>query len=119
MKYTYLKLLITTIVVLTFLCCQRTINNPETKILEIPFLKNLSDLKKTSFLPTLEHPISKNENAIYCSSLLLSWDELKDLRGQNLIISDKYPELQKLNESLSHKNSLKKPDYQSEIKISL
>lgn len=58
-----------TLVLLVLLGCQK-----EEKF---PAVQPLSNLKTTSFVPTLESKINPNKNNIYVASLLLTWDEIR------------------------------------------
>lgn len=69
-------------------------------------VKKLSDYKQTEFLPTLEHGISTDKNAIYCSTFLLAWDEIRGQVGQPIVIENGLADLNMVNNSRSFAKSL-------------
>lgn len=81
-------------------------------------LKNLNQFKKTDFLPTLENTINKNNNSIYCVTLLYAWNEIKKQLKDSLEIHEKFTDLNLLNNSSSFINVLKENEYSIESKIS-
>lgn len=78
---------------------------------EFTAVKKLSDYKNTSFFPTLEQELSKNQNAIYCSTLLYAWDELRKQINAPIKIDEKYGNLILLNQSKTYLNTLSKDEY--------
>ncbi len=80
-------------------------------------VKNLSDFKKTLFIPTLENTISNDKNSIYCATLLFAWDEIRKEINSPLTISSEYRELNLLNSSKSFSDVLKNNEYESSIEI--
>src|SRR5262245_40446174 len=44
----------------------------------MPFSGSSADLKQTVVVPTLATPIPKGKSAIWCSSLQIAWNHLKD-----------------------------------------
>jgi hypothetical protein len=46
--------------------------------IEITYDGNSTDLKQTVILPTLDTPMPKGKNVIWCSSFQLAWNQLKD-----------------------------------------
>ncbi|MBN1942302.1 MAG: hypothetical protein JW849_03310 [Phycisphaerae bacterium] len=50
-----------------------------------------SDLKKTVIVPTLDSPVEKNQNVIWCSSFLAAWKELKDEIARGDIVLEGKP----------------------------
>jgi hypothetical protein len=87
--------------------------NNNLKIQESKFseVKNLSEFKKTKFIPTLEYKISKDKNSVYCATLLFAWDEIRKQINSPLTISDEYADLKLLNTSTSFENVLKSNEY--------
>lgn len=82
-----------------------------------PDKKNLSEYKNTDFLPTLESPIIKGKNSVYCSTLLLAWDLVRtELKG-DLIVDSIDHDLFILNKSKSFSNSLTKDEYTSTVNV--
>lgn len=87
-----------------FLCCKHEDNI-------FPEVKKISEYEATEFLPTLEHPITKNKNSVYAASLLYAWDEVIKLVGEPLIIDKQFNDLILLNNSESHLQTLDKSEY--------
>jgi hypothetical protein len=73
--------------------------------------KNLSELEKTEFIPTLEHKISADKNAVYCATLLFAWDEIRKQLNAPLTISKENADLAMLNQSTSFENVLMSDEY--------
>ena len=44
-----------------------------------PKVQAVEAFKTTDFVPTLESPLTENENQIYAASLLMAWDEIKTM----------------------------------------
>lgn len=80
-------------------------------------VKNLSEYKNTQFVPTLEHEISQDKNAVYCVTLLFAWDGVKKIIDSPLIIPDVLFDLKKLNESNSYENVLLGNEYKVEYEV--
>lgn len=78
---------------------------------KFPEVKNLSEFSHTQFIPTLENQISKNENSVYCATLLFAWDEIRNQINSPLTISDEFPGLVLFNNSKSFINVLKPGEY--------
>ena len=78
-------------------------------------LVDLTELKQTEFVPTLEHKVNTNINVIYSASLLLAWDEFKKASPKPIVIDSKYEDLFLMNNSTSYKNVLNKDEYQSSL----
>jgi hypothetical protein len=89
------------------------LKNNNLKIQESKFseVKNLSEFKKTKFIPTLEYNISKDKNSVYCATLLFAWDKIRKQMNSPLTISDEYADLKLLNTSTSFENVLKSNEY--------
>lgn len=75
-------------------------------------VKNLVDYKNTIFLPTLEHKITNEKNAVYCATLLFAWDEIKKQIPTPLTITDTCHELKTLNQSTSFIDVLNRNEYE-------
>lgn len=84
---------------------------------KFPLVKELSAYQNTQFISTLEEKIPRNKNSIYCATLLFAWNEIRKQFNSPLIISDLYPDLKILNNSLSFKNVLKDNEYKASGKI--
>lgn len=76
-----------------------------------PEVKKLTEFKRTDFLPTLEHNISSNKNAIYSAALLFAWDEIRKRINQPIEIKNSYTSLTLLNNSKSFANVLDKNEF--------
>jgi hypothetical protein len=83
----------------------------KTVIDKFPKVRNLSDFKKTVFLPTLEHPLSKEVNSVYCVTLLYAWDEIRNKIKTPLEIDDSLSDLNLLHNSTSFNNVLEQDEY--------
>lgn len=73
---------------------------------KFPEPTNLSEFKKTEFLPTLEHQLSKDKNSIYAATLLFAWEEIRKNIEQPLNINKSFTDLTLLQNSKSFMNSL-------------
>lgn len=76
-------------------------------------VKNLSKFTNTEFIPTLEHQITKDKNAVYCATLLFAWNEIRDIIPADLSIPNEYPDLKLLNDSKSFIGVLKPNEYKA------
>jgi len=74
-------------------------------------VKNLSAFDNTLFIPTLEHEISRNENSVYCATLLFAWNEIRNQIHSPLTIPAEYSDLILLNNSQSFIEVLKPDEY--------
>ncbi|NJL12731.1 MAG: hypothetical protein HC913_06885 [Microscillaceae bacterium] len=80
-------------------------------------VKNLSEFKKTMFIPTLEHQIFDDKNSVYCATLLFAWDEIRKQLYAPLIIPSEFTDLNLLNKSSSYNNVLKLDEYKIYVSI--
>lgn len=113
--------------VLTIMCsCNSKQNNhstlAETKEKEVKKeafapAKNLSEYKKSTFLPTLENKLSKDKNSIYCATLLYAWDELRKEIKSPFQIDKNLKELTLINNSQSFVDALSQGDYKSNATV--
>lgn len=78
-------------------------------------VKNLSEYKKSIFLPTLENKLSPDKNSIYCATLLYAWDELRKEIRPPFQIEKELKDLTLLNNSQSFVDALNKGDYKSNV----
>lgn len=78
---------------------------------KFPEVQPLTEFEQTEFVPTLEHQIDKNKNSIYCATLLLAWDEIRNQIDEPISISDEYIDLNLLNNSTSFKDVLNQDEY--------
>ncbi|WP_338792918.1 hypothetical protein [Bernardetia sp. MNP-M8] len=86
---------------------------------EFPKVKKLSEFPKTEFLPTLENKISKDKNAVYCVTLLYTWDEVRKAIKSPLQINSKEnsQDLVLVHNSTSFKNVLNADEYSSSVNV--
>lgn len=83
-----------------------------------PQLTNLSKLKQTEFVPTLENDLNKDKNVIYASAFLYAWDGVKHLFNSPIIATDaNSKDFKLINKSNSFKNSLDKNEYEAEASM--
>lgn len=75
---------------------------------------NAAEFVGTVLVPTMEHAISKDSNVVYCATMLYAWDKARDIFQEPLVIPSQYLELQLLNASTAHKNTLKPSEYMAE-----
>lgn len=75
---------------------------------------NAAEFVGTVLVPTMEHAISKDSNAVYCVTMLYAWDKAREIFQEPLVIPSQYRELQLLNASTAHKNTLKPSEYMAE-----
>lgn len=79
-----------------------------------PAVDSLENYENTVFLPTLETPIESNKNAVYAATLLMCWDEIKTVLGSP-ITDFTSKELERMHNSKSYQNVLKKDEYETTI----
>lgn len=78
---------------------------------EIAPLVKLKNLKSTDFLPTIEHKVDINRNAVYCATLLFAWEETRKNLDKPIKIGKEYDDLNLLHESKSFKDVLAPDEY--------
>ncbi|WP_321518205.1 hypothetical protein [uncultured Bacteroides sp.] len=123
MKKTPRLLLFTTVLIILWSCNSKQDNRSalaETKKKELEKgafapAKNLSEYKKSIFLPTLENKLSTDKNSIYCATLLYAWDELRKEIRPPFQIDKNLKDLTLLNNSQSFVDALNKGDYKSNV----
>ncbi|WP_321424620.1 hypothetical protein [uncultured Bacteroides sp.] len=121
MKKSLIVLLFTTVLIILWSCNSKQDNRSalaetkEKKLGKEAFApaKNLSEYKKSIFLPTLENKLSPNKNSIYCATLLYAWDELRKEIKPPFQIDKELKDLTLLNNSQSFVDALNKGDYKS------
>lgn len=79
--------------------------------------RDLSEYEKTDFAPTLESPIVKGQNSVYCSTLLLAWDRVRTELNGGFIVDSIDHDLFLFNKSRSYLKSLTKDEYTSKVHI--
>ncbi|MDO9184921.1 MAG: hypothetical protein Q7W13_02840 [Bacteroidia bacterium] len=82
-----------------------------------PKISNLSEYKRSVFIPTLESKISNKKNAVYCVTLLYAWDEIRKTITTPLQIEDKFSDLSLLNNSKSYIGVLDSEDYEAKGEV--
>lgn len=75
---------------------------------------NMAEYANTKFVPTMEHRISANTNAVYCVTLLYAWDEIRKTIQAPLTIPSRHHDLTLLNADLWFRNTLKPNEYTAE-----
>jgi Serine protease inhibitor len=75
---------------------------------------NASEFGGTVLVPTMEHRISKDSNAVYCATMLYAWDKAREIFQEPIVVPSQYRDLQLLNASTSHKNTLSPSEYMAE-----
>lgn len=84
---------------------------------KFPEVKNLIAFKQTEFLPTLEHSISDDKNAVYASSFLFAWNELREEIEGTITVENSSPDLALVNNSKSFIQSLKPNEYNTSVEV--
>lgn len=97
------KISILALIFTTLIGCEKDSKFPE--------VKNLSEYNHTQFIPTLENQISRNENSVYCATLLFAWNEIRNQINAPLTISEEYSDLILFNNSKSFMDVLKPEEY--------
>ena len=81
-----------------------------------PKVKNVTDLEKTDFVPTLESSFRTENNIIYGATIPFAWNEIKKEIGIPLKgFTSK--ELEKLNDTKSFLNVLKEDEYETSVQV--
>lgn len=75
---------------------------------------NAAEFGGTVLVPTMEHRISKDSNAVYCATMLYAWDKAREIFQEPIVVPSQYRDLQLLNASTSHKNTLSPSEYMAE-----
>lgn len=75
---------------------------------------NAAEFVGTVLVPTMEHPISKDSNVVYCATMLYAWDKAREIFQEPIVVPSQYRDLQLLNASTSHKNTLSPSEYMAE-----
>ena len=114
------RLLIIFGIISTFLisCGNHKNSQPEqeqTSIVDtFDYKDNMAEYANTVFVPTMEHRISAETNAVYCVTLLYAWDEIRKIIQAPLTIPIRYNDLTLLNADLWFRNTLKPGEYTAE-----
>lgn len=104
-----LRMLSCVILVFSTMNCQRN------KVLSTAESKKIDAADQTVFVPTLETSLDQKKNTVYCSTLLLAWDEFKQKYAGAYTIKPTDSVLYKFDKSESYKNSIPKTEYTSSI----
>jgi hypothetical protein len=97
-----------------FVVCEYSCSKHEN----IPQLIDISKLKQTEFVPTLENDLNKNKNVIYAAAFLYAWDGVKGLFNSPITAADgNSKDFKLINSSNSFKNSLNKNEYEAEASL--
>jgi hypothetical protein len=79
---------------------------------DLPAVTNLTELKQTEFVATLENPISPEKNVIYAPAFLFAWDKIvEELKSQIVVSDTNSNDFRLLAASKSHINSLTDSEY--------
>lgn len=105
-----IRLSLITILIVLISACNTNPEKNSDKDKTFPKVKNLEDFHRTVFVPTLESDFSKDKNAIYAASLLMAWNEVRNVLAEPVtnIESDA---LKIINSSNSYKNVLLKNEF--------
>lgn len=103
----------TTIILTLFiliLSCQSKLKN------DFPEVKNVTELKRTDFVPTLESTIDLKNNIIYGATIPFAWNEIRNEIGTTLTdFSSK--QLEEINDTKSYVNVLKNNEYETSVEV--
>ena len=94
------------ILILISFSCDKSASNFPDKV-------ELSSLKESEFIPTLEHTLPRTKNNIYSAALLLAWNEIRKEIKRPINIDPEYIDLVKINKSDSFRNALLENDYKA------
>lgn len=93
-------------------------NSNQHTWIELPQVTNISKLRQTQFVPTLENSISDNKNIIYAPAFLYAWEKVKQkLKAPINLTNNNSNEFKLLNQSTSFKNTLTDDEYSAEAEI--
>lgn len=73
---------------------------------DLPKVKDLSELSKTSFMITPKDSIKEGSNAVYCTTLGYAWAEIDKALNHDIQIDDSVHYLKQLHNSKTYENSL-------------
>lgn len=86
--------------------------NSESNI--FPIVKDVSELNKTDFSPTLEESFNTNKNIIYAATIPYAWDEIEKEINKPLQNFESQS-LEGIHQSESFINALKEDEYQTSV----
>jgi hypothetical protein len=91
-------------------------SSKEHKWSELPEVINISKLRQTQFVPTLESPISEDKNVVYATAFLYAWAKVKEELKVPIALTDKNSnEFRLVNQSTSYTNTLADDEYSAEV----
>jgi len=102
-------LVLVAIVSVLFFACQ---GSKETAFSEA---RPLNDLQNTRFVQTLESPLEKGKNTVYCSTLLFAWDMFRREMNGDVRVKAEDVDLFMLNASRSFERSLPADEFSSTV----
>lgn len=82
-----------------------------------PAVQDSAAFPATAIVPTLEEDVDWTKNILYCPTLCLAWQDLKDTLPQPLLIDAKLGHLKCLHESQGHLGALEERDYEKKVTI--
>lgn len=81
-----------------------------------PEVKNVTELKNTDFVPTLESSFEIKNNIIYGATIPYAWNEIRNEIGTTLTdFSNK--QLEEINDTKSYINVLKNNEYETSVEV--
>jgi len=81
-----------------------------------PEVKNVTELKNTDFVPTLESSFEIKNNIIYGATIPFAWNEIRNEIGTTLTdFSSK--QLKEINDTKSYINVLKNNEYETSVEV--
>ncbi|WP_129750280.1 serpin family protein [Flavobacterium beibuense] len=102
---------------LLFVCCKQEEKREEPVLGNTTSITHLTDLKNTEFFASPDNTLT-GKNAIYCASLPYAWTKIGEAIGEEITVSDSFPQLQRLNEhSFFVKNVFTNIDYKTTTHI--
>lgn len=83
---------------------------------DFPEVKNVTELKRTDFVPTLESTFELKNNIIYGATIPFAWNEIRNEIGTTLTdFSSK--QLEEINGTKSYVNVLKNNEYETSVEV--
>ena len=90
-------------------------SNLENEIV-FPEVKNVTELKNTDFVPTLESSFEIKNNIIYGATIPFAWNEIRNEIGTTLTdFSSK--RLEEINDTKSYVNVLNNNEYETSVEV--
>lgn len=105
-----------TITILTLLIlissCQSKLENENI----FPEVKDVTELKNTDFVPTLESTFEIKNNIIYGATIPFAWNEIRNEIG-TIITDFSSKQLEEINDTKSYVNVLKNNEYETSVEV--